>query len=338
MNRAWVWIVALGAFVSTGAAGADDAPPAPRIVCDEPSFDFGTVESHQPVEHTFILKNEGTAPLEIANARTSCGCTVASISEKIVPPGGKSEVRATLSLVGRIGQQHKTITIESNDPNNRNLTLFLNGAAASAIDVTPDRITFSQVAAGTVSTAEVVLAATGTNSFKILRAESTSPAFAADVSPIEEGRKYRVAVRMEQSFQPESPGGQINVQTDDPARPTIAIPVSCSALAEIIVAPVDILLSANSTKPVMRTIHLKPGTGPAFQVVSVEPPSGDMKVQVLPWEDGYRVVVDNIPPDPALNGKTVRITTSAQFMKEILVPFRVLLTPAKQREGRAATP
>lgn len=62
-------IVALAALVWLSlpfAAGQDGQPKAvyPAMV-----HDFGTVERGATLEHTFIVRNEGTAPLEILSVK-----------------------------------------------------------------------------------------------------------------------------------------------------------------------------------------------------------------------------------------------------------------------------
>jgi hypothetical protein len=321
---------------ATPAAPAGAPPPAeaqaqtsaPKIACDEPLFDFGSVESVQTVEHTFIIKNAGTAPLEIINARPSCGCTVANVSEKIVAPGGQSEVAAKLSLAGRHGQQYKTITIESNDPNNRQMMLTLKGDVSSAVDVQPDRIMFGQVKPGGVMTQEVQIVATGTNTVKVLKAESTSPVFVPEIIPVEENKSYRLVVRTQQTLQPGQIAGFINVETDNASRRTFNVQVVATIMGEIIVAPAEVLLTQQSAQPVTRYIILRPGTLQSFEISAVEPPVADMKVQVLPFAgNGYRIQVDNIAATPELQGQALTIRTSAELMKEIKVPFRVIGAP-----------
>ena len=95
-------------------ARAEEAITGPRISCDEQVFNFGTVDSQNAIEHTFVLKNIGDTTLEISDVRAACGCTVANISSKSVAPGETSQLTARLNLQGRSGPQSKSITINSN--------------------------------------------------------------------------------------------------------------------------------------------------------------------------------------------------------------------------------
>ena len=48
----------------------------PKISVDNSTHDFGDLKLHDKAEHTFVIKNEGTADLVILEAKPSCGCTV----------------------------------------------------------------------------------------------------------------------------------------------------------------------------------------------------------------------------------------------------------------------
>ena len=131
---------------------------APKIVCAEPTYHFGEMENAKDVEHTFILKNEGDLSLEIRQVRPSCGCTVANISQKTIPPGGQAEVITRLSLRGRQGPQHKTISVESNDPKQTTLVLSLEGTAIEEMRVQPNRLFFGRITANSSVTGMVEIA------------------------------------------------------------------------------------------------------------------------------------------------------------------------------------
>src|SRR5207302_11381425 len=97
------------------AAGAR-ADVGPRLAIDQPVFDFGTVERGTRVDHTFGLVNRGDAELRIEHVKSSCSCTVAVLSERVVPPGGEARVAVALDTGRLAGRTTKTITVYTNDP------------------------------------------------------------------------------------------------------------------------------------------------------------------------------------------------------------------------------
>jgi hypothetical protein len=91
----------------------------------------------ESVEHTFILKNTGSADLEIKKVQPACGCTTAELEKNIIPPGDSANVAAKLSLAGRSGEVQKPINIESNDPTNSTLQLLIKGIVSADFQIFP---------------------------------------------------------------------------------------------------------------------------------------------------------------------------------------------------------
>ena len=62
-------IVALAALVWLSLPFAAGQDGQPKAVYPATEHDFGNVERGDTLEHTFIVRNEGTAPLEIVNVK-----------------------------------------------------------------------------------------------------------------------------------------------------------------------------------------------------------------------------------------------------------------------------
>ena len=99
----------------------------PKIFCEEPVYDFGTISHNNTIKHTFVIQNTGDDVLKILNIRVACGCTVAKIKKKSIKPGKTTDLRIDLDLRGTEGKQSKEITIESNDPDNKYYRLYIRG-------------------------------------------------------------------------------------------------------------------------------------------------------------------------------------------------------------------
>lgn len=93
--------------------------PQPDVNVSEADYDFGRIGAKDVVTHTFLLRNNGDAPLTISRAYTTCGCTTAEISADVIPPGKA----VTIELVYDAGFHdtagqtvRRGLIIESNDP------------------------------------------------------------------------------------------------------------------------------------------------------------------------------------------------------------------------------
>lgn len=98
----------------------------PVINFHETQHDFGKVTEGKVVEYTFEFENSGTAELKIKDIKTSCGCTAALVSSELLEPGEKGTLKVELDTSNRKGRMSRTVTINSNDPNDPNkvLTVF----------------------------------------------------------------------------------------------------------------------------------------------------------------------------------------------------------------------
>ncbi|MCI0473252.1 MAG: DUF1573 domain-containing protein [Ignavibacteria bacterium] len=99
---------------------------APKIVFKEDVHDFGKVPRGPELQYNFKFTNKGNAPLVIERVQTSCGCTGATVGDKKEYKKNESgEIKVNFATQGRDGQQEKTITIFSNDPENPQKTLSI---------------------------------------------------------------------------------------------------------------------------------------------------------------------------------------------------------------------
>ena len=94
----------------------EELAQAPKLVIDEPLYDFGRIKQGDVVTKEFTFRNEGKSTLNIRKTNSTCGCTVAAMDKKELLPGDEARISIRFNSSGRRGQQQKSITIFSNDP------------------------------------------------------------------------------------------------------------------------------------------------------------------------------------------------------------------------------
>lgn len=95
-----------------------------KIKFQETNHDFGKVEKGVLLSYDYKFTNEGEDTLIIKNVRASCGCTGATIGEKKhFATSEEGEIKVTFNTSGRSGVQSKTVSVQSNDPQNPNVML-----------------------------------------------------------------------------------------------------------------------------------------------------------------------------------------------------------------------
>lgn len=85
----------------------------PVMSFDKTEHDFGEIEARAAQETTFTFTNTGTEPLVVANAKSTCGCTVPTWSREPIAPGEKGQMTVKFNGSG-VNQVQKTVTITAN--------------------------------------------------------------------------------------------------------------------------------------------------------------------------------------------------------------------------------
>jgi len=109
------------------------AQPQPKIAVPSTYFDFGVVGASEVVKREFLVRNEGEAPLTISRAYTTCGCTVADFTARVIPPGKAALVTLIFDagfhdVRGQVVK--RGIIIENNDRSSSKAEIWVRAAVA----------------------------------------------------------------------------------------------------------------------------------------------------------------------------------------------------------------
>jgi Protein of unknown function (DUF1573) len=87
----------------------------------------------------FKYQNTGTTPVHFKSVKASCGCTATQSQKEVVNPGEKGEIIATFNIGDRTGQQVKTVSVQTDDPNptQANTVLTFKATIPEALEIKP---------------------------------------------------------------------------------------------------------------------------------------------------------------------------------------------------------
>ena len=83
------------------------------------AYDMGTVVKGDPAVAVLAVRNLGDRPLSVKTVSTSCGCTKATLTPMIVPPGGEADLRVEYDSGAHdedLGLIERFVFISSDDP------------------------------------------------------------------------------------------------------------------------------------------------------------------------------------------------------------------------------
>lgn len=102
-----------------------------KLVCDQPVFNFGTVDQSAVITNVFTIRNDGDMTYPHKYIRTSCGCTRAKIGTRMIGPGETAEVTVVYKAAGRKGKQRKKLWVIPMNDNKPALELMLKGLVST---------------------------------------------------------------------------------------------------------------------------------------------------------------------------------------------------------------
>ncbi len=199
----------------------------PDIVVSPKNLDFGNVEVGKSSSRALYIRNEGNILLDIQNILTNDPqFTVSSFTD--VNPSSEINVTITFSPTS-IGDKTATLTITSNDPDEPNVFVSLQGKGfvvpKPRIRVIPTALDFGDVLIGRSLTKEISIFNDGDAVLQISSITSNNAQFTiSNIGDVPPGQSITISIR----FTPLSAGlktGTITIVSNDPNEPTKTISV-----------------------------------------------------------------------------------------------------------------
>ncbi|MCQ2287333.1 MAG: DUF1573 domain-containing protein [Bacteroidales bacterium] len=119
-------IISILLLVAIGFQAEAQEAASPKIVFEENVFNFDTIVQNCDGTHVFHFSNQGSVPLVISSAFSSCGCVVPEWPKEPISPNGQGEIKVKYNT-SKTGHFTKVIVVKSNDPASPKTILRING-------------------------------------------------------------------------------------------------------------------------------------------------------------------------------------------------------------------
>jgi Protein of unknown function (DUF1573)/Flagellar-associated PapD-like len=311
--------------------GANAAPPGPqpKAVVTDPLYDFGSALEGKMVNHTFTLKNEGQGTLEIRGTKTSCGCTVASPKTSHLGPGEETTIDVGFDTHFQKGHQVRTIIAYTNDPDNPNATMTMQGNVKQQVASTPPQIDFGSVRQGTGENKDVTISdlVGGSPQFEVGQITNTNNAIKVEKVPAAAGQP---TTQLKVSLLPSMPTGPfddtIKVMTN---RIPLNIDVFGTVNGDLSLDPAQVSFGiVKSGQEAMRILKLSNQGQRAVKVLDITSSDPSVSAAAEPITPGkeYKITVmlRRGVPDGQLRGQ-LAIKTDDPKQASIEVPFYAIV-------------
>ncbi len=273
---------------------APDKAAGGRLEVVAPSFDNGVTARGDSIKHVFELKNAGDAPVTITEAKASCSCTAAVVSDPVVQPGGTAKIEVSFNTRGRKGQQAKTVKVFTDSSLTPWLALTVSGDIRPAVALSDETIQLGQVPRGTTVDREVELTglrAEGVRMTELKLTPADDPRFTAALVDGSDGRRLKVSFRSDGAngyFR-----GRVDAVTSSPDYPSVSASLNVEVTGDIVATPRTAVfpprgrLTEAEKKTQQVEIVLKSLSGKAFRVKGLRNDGKPIKLAAVnPVEGG----------------------------------------------------
>ncbi len=237
--------------------------PQPKIAIEgDLIYDFVKMSRHDKASHTWTVKNDGEAPLEVwQEGKTTCSCTAAKLDhgEKIefdenkkttmvLKPGEAKTIDLEWHTEKDLGEDYSQgATFGTNDPRKKTFNLSVKGKVYPPVVIYPPQmIQFPRMSNDTPHQTKIAVYSKERPDLKIPKITSSRPGLiVAEVKPMtpEEAKQlkiekgYTVAVVVKPGMPLGDFHDELVVHTDHPRQPELKISVGGHVDGPISVSP-----------------------------------------------------------------------------------------------------
>ncbi len=150
------------------------------------------------------------------------------LSAKQVSPGQTGEIEVSVRTEGLgLTAVNKTITVTTNDPQNRQIILNLTASVQPEFMLSERTIFFGNIPRGKEESRSIVITIPADRAVKLVSAESTDTVFAARLEPVDasDAKKIKLVATMKADAKEVYHFGTLVVKTTSPLTPELKIPV-----------------------------------------------------------------------------------------------------------------
>lgn len=300
------------------------AAGAPKVQVLEPAYNFGTAPSGPPLNHVFMIKNVGNAPLEIRNVSSSCGCTVAKPSKEVLAPGEVATIAASIDTRFEQGHNLSVVSLTTNDPANPLMQLKIEGVIKPQVVAQPMDVDFGSVRHGSAAVRDVVVSdMVGGTGFAVKSVKNDSPYIKVTESARSDGKP---GASLQVALSPSTPPGPISdTLRIETSRAPLRVAILGVVNGDLIVKPNQVSFGIlQHHQGAVRIVRLTNQGSRTIKVLGVDSTSNSVFARVAPVTPGkeYKLTVALRPntPDGQVRG-ALTIRTDDPQQTTLTVPY-----------------
>jgi hypothetical protein len=332
--------------------------PQPKVViAGDPTYDFGKMARHDKASHTWNIKNEGDAPLEVwQDGKTTCSCTAAKLDHgrktefdadkkttMVIQPGESNTIDLEWHTEKDLGENYRQgATFGTNDPRTKTFQLLVQGKVYPAVVVFPPGLELPPgISNDKPHQVKFAVYSKERPDLKLPKITSSRPRLiVATPQPMtpEETRTFKIdkGYTVTVEVKPGMPLGvfhdELVITTDHPKQPEIRLPIGGKMEGPISVTPPGLRMrDVVSRDGASANLKLTVRGGRETRIEVAEKPE-NLDVAVVPVDTEkakgrYNLTV-KVPPGTAVGkvGGFIVLKTDHPMASEMKIPVDILVS------------
>jgi len=246
----------------------------PKVVLSTEEWIMGNIYQWSNPSTTVEIKNVGDEELKVLDVKASCGCTAVVLSDKVVKPGGKAELKIDFDSINSLGLMRKIVKITTNDPVTPEKIIkivgFIKKDRAAIAYVSPEYIDLGVVAPYETRYISLNVGNKGNADLNVGGPRFPDGWFLDSSLPSIVAPGAKVAVRL--GYRPPVKSGPINGeitvgfpgQADHSLKVAGYISEQASVVDSVVVSPAGFKVTGNTRAPLLELAVKNAGSGPVL--------------------------------------------------------------------------
>lgn len=239
---------------------------------EETSHNFGIVARGSTVQHRLKVTNIYEETVQIADVKTSCGCSAARPSQTTLKSGEEAYIEISMDTVKFTRQKDSSIIITFNAPQFAEVRIPVSAYIRTDVVTEPGSANFGNVDLGQAGSQTIEISYAGRPDWKIVKVDNIPEHITAELKEVSrspQGVKYTLKMDLSDQAGVGAFRGQVNLITDDANNPRVPLLVEGNIVPDIVVNP-DVLALGVLTpgQQVTKTVIVR-GKKP-FKIAKVE--------------------------------------------------------------------
>ncbi len=266
---------------------------APDIEIDAPTYDFGVIPQMDRVDHNFTIKNVGGSPLEILEVDPSCTCEKVDLKEKVIPPGGATQLNVRYQGSTNSGKTRVAVYLKTNDPDEPAAVVSLFGIVNGTAGVYPGHFQLGEIGQDESIHKSFVIYRPAFDTIRVKSVKSSSSQVQTKFQRLDE-TDVIARVHFDLEGLPLGPFREtITVTTDAEKYSEIYVGIEGTVVGELLLEPNQFFtgfLQVNT--PVRRTVTLEKRGKADLEILKVENSSSIVQTKIVLVEPGKKYEIE----------------------------------------------